>query len=103
MPRPIPRALERGGASNIRIGPRSGLVVCKRDHWGPLYTNHWVGPRSGLDVKPSGLMCEQIGSKMMAVYDMGHIYIGILDGGLDSLTVGSLDFVLHIRVQGLCN
>ena len=50
MPRPNPRALERGGASNIRIGPRSGLVVCKRDHWGPLYTNHWVGPRSGLDV-----------------------------------------------------
>ena len=52
---------------NNRVEPRSGLVVYKRNHWGPLYTNHWVGPRSGLDVKPSGLMCEHKGSKVIAV------------------------------------
>ena len=37
------------------------------NHRVPLYTNHWVGPRSGLDVKPSGLMCEHKGSKVIAV------------------------------------
>ena len=67
VPRPYPRALGHGGASNIRVEPRSGLVVYKRNHWVPLYTNHWVGPRSGLDVKPSGLMCEHKGSKVIAV------------------------------------
>ena len=38
---------------------------------GSRYTNHvrptWVGPRSGLEVKPSGLMCGHVGHLMMVV------------------------------------